>query len=69
MHKIVQLIGLAIVIVSAIVFFVTLSLHWDELNDGTNVPAALTLTGSFLAGIAGIGVFMVGRLMAWWKRP
>lgn len=68
-HKVIQVAGLAVVGIATVVFVATLVNHHDDLTGvDMDTRTAFTITGSFLSGIAGIGVFMLGRLIGWWKR-
>lgn len=67
--KLIQLAGLLVTGAATIVFTALLVMYSDQLlGSGSNETALLGVGASFLAGIGGIGLFLVGRLIAWWKR-
>lgn len=60
--KILQLVGLFVTFTAALVFFIA----YNGAEDPGDVAG--WLLGSVLAGCGGIGVFIFGRVIAWWGR-
>lgn len=64
--KIIQAIGLLIVMVAAVVFFSAYVMFQDGGDEQATSQFALT---SLLSGIGGIAMFMIGRVIDWLKKP